>query len=175
MGDFVSKAENKYSSPLFAFTGDHYGRKIHKQNHQHCMKSLLSLLFYTANQITAQSGLVYSPGSHIDITPTILELIAPSGHTYYSFGNSLLKKSAKNKIGISFNKTIDTLQVLAFSKDYGIKRQALSNYKYTNIEESSKIRIKHDSLMSLAWHYIIKGDSIDLSLYEGTIRKSNIE
>ena len=174
LGDFVSKAENKYSSPLFAFTGDHYGRKFINRSPTLYEKSSVPFILY-GKSITVQSGLVYSPGSHIDITPTLLELIAPPGHTYYSFGNSLLKKSGKNKIGISFNKTIDASQVLAFSKDYGIKRQALPNYKYTKVEESSKIKKKHDSLMSLAWHYIIKGDTIDLSLYKVPVRKSNTE
>ncbi|MDG1038997.1 MAG: sulfatase-like hydrolase/transferase, partial [Polaribacter sp.] len=159
LGDFVAKAENKYSNALFAFTGDHYGRKFINGSPTLYERSSVPFILY-GKSVAENSKRVFTPGSHIDITPTLIELVAPPNHTYYSFGNSLLKKNTENGIGIGYNKVIDTIKLLEFSKNYGIKKQSINSHKLTD-KKNKKNKEKHDNLMSLAWYYTTRGDSIN--------------
>ena len=62
----------------------------------------LSLTLITKGCISVQK--LNTPGSHIDIMPTLIDLVAPEGFKYYSFGSSMLQK---NKLyGIGYNKLI---------------------------------------------------------------------
>jgi len=159
LGDFVAKAENKYSNALFAFTGDHYGRKFINGSPTFYERSSVPFILY-GKSVAENPKRILTPGSHIDIAPTLIELVAPPNHTYYSFGNSLLKKNTENAIGIGYNKAIDITKILEFSKNYGIKKQSINHNKLTN-KNILRNKKKHDSLMSLAWYYITRGDSIN--------------
>ena len=155
IGRFVKKAEIKYKNSLFAFTGDHYSRKFINSSPTLMERSSVPFIIYS-NSLNIKTQKSDIPGSHIDITPTLIELIAPKNFTYYSFGNSLLKN---NKLGIGFNKTISENIIYEFSKGRKTKKQILKDVLIKkDIQYANKKA--HDSLMSLAWHYTIKGDTI---------------
>jgi len=157
IGSFIKKAEKKYEKSLFAFTGDHFSRRFINNYASLKEKSTVPFILYSPSliHITKKSNI---PGSHIDITPTLIELIAPKNFTYYSFGKSLLRNE-NNKSGIGFNKTIQKEVLYEFSKNYGIKKQVLTNSLVENKLEYYNKKF-HDSLMTLAWQYTVKGDSL---------------
>tara|TARA_B110000263_G_C15308816_1_gene511923 strand:+ start:1862 stop:3856 length:1995 start_codon:yes stop_codon:yes gene_type:complete len=157
IGAFIKKAENIYKKALFAFTGDHFSRRFLNASPDLMERSSVPFIIYGPSLKDVPEK-YNNPGSHIDITPTLIELVAPKNFTYYSFGNSLLKNK-KNKIGIGFNKTIQKEVIHEFSKNNGIKEQVLINYFPENKVGSVNKKL-HDSLMSLAWHYTVKGDTI---------------
>lgn len=154
LGNFVKKAEKKYSNSVFAFTGDHFGRRFINGKPTLYENSSVPFIIY-GKKLQHLSEKKATPGSHIDITPTLLELVAPKKTSFASFGNSLLNK---NTVGIGYNKTISKNLLLEYSKSYGTKKQVLDVEKSTLNEKI--LKQKHDSLMALAWHYTIKGDSI---------------
>ena len=154
LGDFVKKAEKKYPNAIFAFTGDHFGRRFINGTPTLYENSSVPFILYGKN-IQHLSEKKSTPGSHIDIAPTLLELVAPEKTQFTSFGNSLFNK---NDVGIGYNKIITQNLLLEYSKNYGTKKQILTPKK-TNLNEKA-LKQKHDSLMSLAWYYTIKGDSI---------------
>ena len=157
IGSFVKKAEEKYEKSLFAFTGDHFSRRFINNYPSLKEKSTVPFILYSPSliHITKKNNI---PGSHIDITPTLIELIAPKNFTYYSFGKSLLRNE-NNKSGIGFNKTIQKEVLYEFSKNYGIKKQILTNSLVENKLGYYNKKF-HDSLMTLAWQYTVKGDSL---------------
>lgn len=157
LGDFVSKAEKKYGTSLFAFTGDHFSRKFLNGFPTLYEQSSVPFILY-GKPVNNRPGLVSTPGSHIDIMPTLIDLVAPPNYTYYSFGNSLFETN-KSTMGIAHNKTIDVFQIQKFSKNTGVKKQVFQKPPNPNYKPF-EAKIKHDSLMSLAWHYTIKGDTI---------------
>lgn len=158
IGSFVEEAEKKYKKPLFAFTGDHFSRRFINNFSTLKQQSTVPFIIYSASLInnTHKNNI---PGSHIDITPTLVELIAPVNFTYYSFGKSLLQNENYD-YGIGFNKTIKRDVIFEFSKNYGIKEQKFTNY-IVDKRLGYKSKKIHDSIMSLAWHYTIKGDTIN--------------
>jgi len=156
IGDFVSQAEKKYNKSLFCFTGDHFGRRFINFKPNLIEKSNVPFIIYGSG---VKSQINKTPGSHVDIIPTLVEMIAPKDYKYYSFGKSLFFNS-ENKLGIGYHKIINKNELQYFSKNSGIQK---FNFK---TDENSYI-LKSDygneyrRFLSLAWHYTVKGDSIN--------------
>jgi phosphoglycerol transferase MdoB-like AlkP superfamily enzyme len=159
IGRFVEKAENKYPNSLFAFTGDHYSRRFIYGSPTLYESSSVPFILY-GKSINHLAQKKETPGSHIDIAPTLLGLLTPKKYSYYSFGNSVLDTiNQENKLGVGYNKTISKSYLQEFTKNYGTKKQFF-NAQFEDRLEKEKDKIKYDSLMSLAWYYTIKGDTI---------------
>jgi phosphoglycerol transferase MdoB-like AlkP superfamily enzyme len=90
LGDFVRKVEAKLPRPLFAFTGDHYGRKFINANPDFYERSGVPLVLYGREALRGIKLPLGAAGSHIDIGPTLVELTAPEGFEYFSVGQDLL-------------------------------------------------------------------------------------
>ena len=101
-----------------------------------------------------------TPGSHIDIMPTLIEMIAPKGFEYYSFGESMFTKG-KNE-GISFDKMIEGNNLYYFPKGSNIENIDLSSFKENNLKTSREEENKHNKLMALAWYYTMKGNNLKM-------------
>jgi len=156
IGDFVSQAEIKYSNSLYCFTGDHFGRRFINYKPNLLEKSNVPFIIYGSdvkNQINT------TPGSHVDIIPTLVEMIAPKNYKYYSFGNSLLFNS-ENKLGIGYHKIISKNELQYFSKNSDVQ-----NFNFSSEENSYILKSDYENeyrrFLSLAWHYTVKGDSIN--------------
>ncbi len=152
IGEFVKKAENKYKHSLFAFTGDHWGRKNMDNNPNLYKKSAVPFILY-GNGIDSQNITTIS-GSHIDITPTLFEMVAPKNYDYYSFGENLLKSKNK-KFAVGFHKLITNELIQAYSQT-AIRQQVFNK----ELDIIKSLKRKHDSVLSLGWHYTHKGNNL---------------
>ena len=127
IGDFVRKADEKYKNSLFAFTGDHYSRKFINNSPTLKERSSVPFILYgSALSYFPQQN--YNPGSHIDISPTLINLIAPKGFTYYSFGNSLLDNK-KIKKESDLIKLLKKIPYLSFLKTTELKKKFLQTHQ----------------------------------------------
>lgn len=96
-GDFINKVKAKYPDSLFIFVGDHADRyNIDKVPTMYERYSVP--LIITGKGIQKDFLPEDMAGSQIDIMPTVIDLIAPKGFTYYSVGKSL----SENKLGQSY-------------------------------------------------------------------------
>lgn len=154
LGDFVRKAEKQFSSSIFNFTGDHFGRKFINSKPNLYEKSSVAYVMYGKS---IPKSLNFTPGSHIDIMPTLIEMIAPKGFEYYSFGESMFTKG-KNE-GISFDKMIEGNDLYYFPKGSNIEKIDLTTFKETSFRKSD-LEQKHNKLMALAWYYTMKGNDL---------------
>lgn len=158
LGEFVKKADKKYNNSLYSFTGDHFGRKFINNKPTLLESSSVPFIIYgkklNKNLIDKKGS-----GSHKDISATLIELIAPDNFSFYSFGNSLLNKS-ETEIGFGFNKIITKNTVKEYTKNYGVKVFKTKTEKNSIIRNNNYYKRKLDSVMSLAWYYTVKGDSI---------------
>lgn len=95
--DFINKVKAKYPDSLFIFVGDHADR--YNINKVPTMYERYSVpLIITGKGIQKDLLPEDMAGSQIDIMPTVIDLIAPEGFTYYSVGKSL----SENKLGQSY-------------------------------------------------------------------------
>ena len=148
------KAKDKYKDGFFTFTGDHFGRKFinHKPNLYE--KSSVPFIMY-GKSIPKEISEV--PGSHIDIMPTLIEMVAPKDFKYYSFGTSLFSQNKKD--AIAYRKYIDYTDVYSFPKEEKLVKYNLKTAHETQLDKNN-VEKKHNKLMSLAWYYTMKGNEI---------------
>lgn len=156
IGDFISQAEKKYPNSLYCFTGDHFGRRFINSKPNLLEKSNVPFILYGSD---VKPQINSTPGSHIDIIPTLVEMIAPENFKYYSFGNSLFFKS-NNKLGIGYLKIISRNELQYFSKNSDIQTYNFKTGTNSYITKSD-YESEYRRLFSLSWHYTIKGDSIN--------------
>ena len=148
------RKQKKKQKTLIAFTGDHFSRRFINNFSTLKQQSTVPFIIYSAS-LTNNTHKNNIP-EVIDITPTLVELIAPVNFTYYSFGKSLLQNQNYD-YGIGFNKTIKMLY-LNFQKLWN-KEQKFTNY-IVDKRLGYKSKKIHDSIMSQR-HYTIKGDTIN--------------
>jgi phosphoglycerol transferase MdoB-like AlkP superfamily enzyme len=105
IGAFVQNEEKKLHGAVFAFTGDHYGRKFFNAKPDFFERSAVPLILYGKDVLRGVSLPKGAAGSHIDIAPTLIELAAPKGFAYYAVGNNLLAPRS-HALGIGWGKMI---------------------------------------------------------------------
>ncbi len=156
IGRFMEKAEEKYPDALYAFTGDHFGRKYINHSPNLYERSAVPFILY-GKDVPAQK--LNTPGSHIDIIPTLIEMIAPKGFEYYSFGKSMFDEN--KSIGINLGRTVDSDSLFqeTHTEIHSISLNTFEEGSWYG-KEKYKHRGEYEDLMRLAWHYIVRGDSI---------------
>ncbi len=154
IGKFVDKAAQKYPTAIYAFSGDHFGRRFINSRPNLYERSSVGLIMYGKN-IPKSSN--QTPGSHIDIMPTLIEMIAPKGFEYYSFGTSLY--TPHKNISIAFNKMVTKTDMYHIQKEAATDKIALATMKESQIKTTPLIS-DYDRQMGLAWYYTMKGNTI---------------
>lgn len=98
MRQFIDKMKQRYPDSLFIIVGDHADRyNIEKSPTMY--KRYVIPFIVNGQGITKDMFSNAAVGSQIDIIPTLMELIAPKGFTYYSVGKSLTEN---NKIAVNY-------------------------------------------------------------------------
>ncbi len=88
LAQFIKEARQQYPDSLFVVVGDHADRVNVETNPPLFERYAIPFIVY-GQSISKESLPEQSAGSHINVTPTLLELIAPQGFEYYSVGRSL--------------------------------------------------------------------------------------
>ena len=90
LGEFVHAMENRVTRPVFAITGDHFGRNFINGKPTLYEKASVPLVLY-GKQVLAGIKLPEGvAGGHVDLPATLIELTAPRGFRYHAFGQNLL-------------------------------------------------------------------------------------
>ncbi len=110
---FIREAKEKLPDSLFIVVGDHADRYNIEKNPSTYIRYGIPFII-TGKGV--HKGLLTpgAAGSQIDIVPTIIELIAPEGFTYYALGNSL---SRSNRRGVNYGFWIQSNAIGAADTD----------------------------------------------------------
>lgn len=154
IGRFMEQAEKNYPDALYAYTGDHYARKFINANPTLYEKSVVPFILY-GKGIPAQK--LDTPGGHIDILPTLLDLVAPEDFTYYSFGSSMLNPN--KAYGVGYNKLI-TRDALYHQVDEHTIQKIDRKTEQETLIDILPYQKEYKQIMGLAWHYIAKGNQL---------------
>ena len=92
IADFVKKTSQALPNSLFIITGDHYDGEFPYEQMNMKSSNAVPLIIYSP---ILKPKVLANVGSHIDITPTITELVAPNAYKYASFGTPLLSNDYK--------------------------------------------------------------------------------
>lgn len=154
IGQFMKKAEARFGNALYAFTGDHYGRKFINANPNLYERSSVPFVLYGDN-IPRQK--LTTPGGHADIVPTLIELVAPEDFEYYSFGTSMF--DSVKPLGFGCDKVIDHHHLYEYTKDSKVTGIDLQTSEEKE-SDSLTYQEPYNQFMRLAWHYVARGDSL---------------
>ncbi|AFI05305.1 LTA synthase family protein [Helicobacter cetorum] len=90
---FIKKASQKFPNSLFIITGDHFDRSYeYAKNNLYTTRSVPLILYAP----TLKPKRISEVGSHLDIAPTIIELVAPKDFKFVSFGKPLFSNNTTN-------------------------------------------------------------------------------
>ncbi|MBC8015102.1 MAG: sulfatase-like hydrolase/transferase, partial [Sporomusaceae bacterium] len=98
MTEFVQRMRSEHPDSLFIIVGDHADRLNLDLNPSLYERYGIPFILY-GQGVTKQTLPENAAGSHINVTPTLLELIAPSGFVYHSLGDSLTRG---NTVGFNY-------------------------------------------------------------------------
>ena len=164
LGQFVRKMEQRYPDALFVITGDHYSRRYlhHRPDLYELTHVPLVIYGKGVNPNWVSSGQL---ASHMDIAPTLLNLIAPQNTTFYSMGQSLLNQP-KDRTVFGFQTVRKPEQL--WRGDFS------SMYEYQKVEPEDRINLvplkpqpfepidvateqAYNKYMATAWQLLTKG------------------
>ena len=101
--DWIEKTAQSEPNSLFIITGDHYGRyNVDDSFDLFTTHSVPIIFYYPKAKIYPTCKIT----NHLDISASIINLIAPNGYEYVSFGNpcfSLEEKEIKNEDKIGYD------------------------------------------------------------------------
>jgi phosphoglycerol transferase MdoB-like AlkP superfamily enzyme len=157
LGDLVQRLEAKLSRPLFAFTGDHFGRKFINARPEFFERSGVPFILYGKEVLRGIKIPHGAAGAHLDIPPTLIELVAPKGFEYYSMGQDLLMPR-RQFLGIGFFRVIgkDFLLDVAESKFCALPGKNLPN-KLPNMDE---LKTTFNRMYGVGWWRVRQGEKM---------------
>ena len=162
IGNFVKTFEKKSPNTLFAFTGDHYGRRYF--NNKPNLYELSSVPFILYSQTIEKSHYDETKvGNHLDMFPTIVEMVAPKNFSYKSFGNAMMFKEEK-AITFGYKKALSTEAVYKIEKNKGISIWKDNRYSFVNKDmvkldkPLKKIEDTYQNMMGVSWETTINNN-----------------
>ncbi|MEO5377305.1 MAG: LTA synthase family protein [Magnetococcus sp. DMHC-6] len=113
MTTFVRAIHEKDPSALFAITGDHFSRAHLKLETSLYEQSSVPLVLFGPKELQKRGFNANLPGSHLDIAPTLVELLAPKGFAYVSMGRSMVGGQGGGPYGFGSGGVILTQEYIA--------------------------------------------------------------
>lgn len=152
IGKFVEQAQEKFPDAVFIFTGDHYGRRFINANPTAYESSSVPLIIYGRGIEPARLD---TPGSHMDILATLIDMEAPKDTPYYGFGKSMFDTS--KTYGTAFGKVITRESLYVMDYINGIVKTNLKTEAVETFNEFPE-SFNYMQLLRMAWQFSVKGN-----------------
>ncbi|MDH5694558.1 MAG: sulfatase-like hydrolase/transferase, partial [Gammaproteobacteria bacterium] len=136
LAEFMETKAANLSDVVFVVTGDHPARlDLNFPGSNVVENQIVPLVFYGPDVIGTEAQLKDGAAAHIDIIPTLVEMAAPEGFPYISFGRNLFSED-----GLSFgsgylNDRNGLIHISDVSKVYGLPWQSHDAVLPENVEQ----------------------------------------
>jgi phosphoglycerol transferase MdoB-like AlkP superfamily enzyme len=160
--EFIQQVSSEYPKSLFAVTGDHYSRRYFVGPPNLYEYSSVPLILYGMNIDDTKIN-PETIGGHLDIAPTLIELISQAGFSYHSFGHALQYKQPDSQI-IGYKKIMNEDKIWKIYP--GVRLVSWDGQKQQTIAmpdamKNNKALLKqYNEHMAVAWQLLMKGDAI---------------
>lgn len=164
LGEFVRKMEQRYPDALFVITGDHFSRRYLHNRPNLFELTHVPIVIY-GQGVTPDLAPRQQIASHMDIAPTLLNMIAPEKTPFYSMGQSLLDASKQRTVfGFQTIRSDEKLwrgDLNALYEYYEVNELDKNQLKVTNSTQFESIDInteqRYNRYMATAWHLLTRG------------------
>lgn len=159
VADFVKETYAKYPDSIFFITGDHFDRSYPNPNRKIYTSTSIPLIIYGSG--VSEYKLKYAAGSHKDIVPTIVDMTAPKGYKFHSFGQSLVtdnksEKTDKERIALGAQSIANGRYCFNGSLEYFDGEEKYEN----DINTANLFWNKKKAGEALSWYIVNKGYNI---------------
>jgi phosphoglycerol transferase MdoB-like AlkP superfamily enzyme len=159
IANFSRMVTAKLPRCLVVLTGDHPGRIFIQKAQDPIEGALVPCVFFGPDVLKG----VHSPhnmtGSHLDITPTLIELAAPKGFAYHSMGQDMLSPESK-PVGVGRNVVITDRFLLNLLTETRLFPLPGFN-PLVSRKTIADLKQHHDMMHGIAWWRIMKGPHIE--------------
>ena len=153
---FIKRVKEKFPDSIFIIMGDHADRYNIEKNTNDFKRYSVPFII-TGKDIKKGILNEKATGSHIDIMPTIVELITDKNFKYYSLGKSL----TENKIAVNYGFFM-TKNVIGSADKMPLTYEIISD---KNIDFNEEEIINYiNAIRALSWYRAKYGDIIDENL-----------
>ncbi|MBB1344148.1 sulfatase-like hydrolase/transferase [Pseudoalteromonas sp. SR45-6] len=164
LGGFVAKMEQRYPDALFVITGDHYSRRNFHQRPNLYELTHVPIVIY-GKGVSADLVPAQQVASHMDIAPTLLDLIAPANTQFYSMGQSLFNAAPDRRVfgfqTIRHNEQLWRGDLSALYEYYRVnerdKTQLLPATPSQFVEIDAQTEQAYTQYMATAWQLLTQG------------------
>ncbi len=161
LGKFVRRMEAQYPDALFVITGDHYSRR-----YLHARPSLFELthvpIVFYGKGIKAENRGYHTLASHMDIMPTLVDLLDDEQTDIKSFGQSLLHHDSSREYVVGF-KTVRTRNTVFKQQNNNLflGEELPKNFPFThNIKKIKPAKfyneVQYKAYMATAWQLVMR-------------------
>ncbi len=155
LGRFVRSAAGGLTAPLFAITGDHYGRKFPNAHPTLFERLAVPFVLYGPAVLPGRGSAAQTVGSHLDILPTIVDLAAPADFSYPALGRDLLQPGPV-QAGLGCSAAMTVSGIVEFADSGPVVQGSLSSAEITSL------RHRYDDLHALGWWRTRNGPALPL-------------
>ena len=154
IGEFIEKTERQYPDSLFIITGDHADRTNIEDKPSLYERYTIPFVIYGKG---VHKGLLGEniAGSHVNIIPTLIELIAPRDFAYYAISDSLTEDAP---VGFNHNLWI-TSKAIGKIEDDTIEILQNANVNIEN--EREKAMDEMHRMRTISWWRTMKGNDLN--------------
>lgn len=161
---FILTMSKAYPDSLFVITADHYGRISPIPTNKPSVTKSVPFILYSPSLSPKQLANI---GAHIDITPTIVELVSPKGFEYQSFGKPLFSNNKSfpfdanaQKLGFDVVGNERFLYTPDFGLEYLTPPPKDKSHLKADEDLAKRMYQKRNELDDLSLYLLIKGPII---------------
>jgi len=155
VGQFADGLMEKLPRSLIAITGDHWSRRFPAARPGLYDASSVPLVLYGPEVLEGVEVPGKLAGSHLDIAPTLVELIAPAGFRYFSVGRDILDPSTP-ALGFGRHRIIGPDFILGAKSGEGLESIPEEDPPADTPDTRSLLRY-HRSIQGVSWFRINRG------------------
>lgn len=154
VGEFVEKMEAKAPGCFFVLTADHWGRAFPGPRPTLMEQALVPLVLRQKGRTFPDLSKV--GGSHYDLGPTLMELVAPQGTPYYAIGSNLLGEDPpSNALSRLWNIGPDAITSMVGARVTETLDGRLRSEPPADLPEQIR---RYNHLHGLSWWRLMKGN-----------------
>ncbi len=158
IGRFAKQVTGKFTDPIIAATGDHWSRRFIGARPTLYERSSVPLMLYGPSVLDNVQRPEVMVGSHLDIVPTLIELIAPQGFEYHAIGQDMLV-SRNDPLGFSRVRVIGPDFIMDTDGQHRIKPIPGRALPSPRPNRDDLLR-RHAAVQALAWWRIMRGTEL---------------
>ena len=157
LGDFVVAELKIFPRSLFAITADHWSVRAFSSRPILFGQRAVPFVLYGPEILRHVPRPPEIAGSHTDIPPTLIELVAPKGFEYHAFGRNMLDPT-QTQIGFG-NGAILTPDFILEANPHGAVQDLQGNPANDRVPVD-EWRLHYRQLHALSWWLVMKGSEL---------------